>query len=503
MSTARKLLLGSVFRNADLVLSIAAAFVMTPFIVHALGSRAYGFWILILAFMGYYNLMNYGIYAAAARYAAQAIGKDDRAEVNRVANTGFLLLALIGAATLAFTAAAAAASPWFIRDPGEAALFRRVLLILGGATAASFPLNMFTGILTANVRFDASAAISITKTLLVSAGAWAALSHGHGIAALAAITAAGNLFQNLASYAACRAQLPYLRVLPPRWDGARAREMFDYAWKILVSQVGDVLRFQIDSLVIAAFLNATLLTGFSIGVRLVDGFTSLVMSSVGMMVPVFSQYEGRGDYDAMRSALLKVTKATTLLTVFVGYSILFYGRPFILAWMGPGFESSYLVTVILCVALLVELPQAPGVQLLYGLSKHESYAYLNVGGALLNVALSLLFVRRFGMYGVALGTACEVVLVKAFVQPGMICRAVDLPRRAYLGSAILAPALKAAVPLGLYFWAIRGFVRPDYLNLTGCVALQTVLFAPAAYLLILDREERALARRLLGAGGRG
>ena len=501
MSTARKLLKGSVFRNLDLFLSIGAAFAMTPFIVHALGARAYGFWVLILAFMGYYNLMNYGIYAAAARYAAQAIGKGDHDEVNRVAGTGLLLLGLIGVATMAVTAAAAAACPLFIRDPAEAALFRRVLLILGGATAASFPLNMFTGILTANVRYDASAAISIGKTFLVSAGVWAALTHGHGIAALATITAAGNLFVNLASYAACRVQLPYLRALPPRWDGARAREMFDYGWKILVSQIGDVLRFQIDSLVIATFLSATLLTGFSIGVRLVDGFTSLVMSSVGMMVPVFSQYEGRGDYDAMRSALLKVTKATTLLTVFVGYSILFYGRPFILRWMGPGYETSFLVTAILCAAMLVELPQAPGVQLLYGLSKHEPYAFLNVGGALLNVALSLLLVRRFGMYGVALGTALEVFIVKLFIQPRMICRVVNLPVRAFLGEAILATALKAAVPLGLYFWAIRGFVRPDYLNLTLCVGLQTVLFVPTAYFLIISREERAFVDRTLGLRG--
>ena len=49
MTTAHKLLKGSVFRNIDLLLSIGAAFVMTPFIVHTLGERAYGFWILIYA----------------------------------------------------------------------------------------------------------------------------------------------------------------------------------------------------------------------------------------------------------------------------------------------------------------------------------------------------------------------------------------------------------------------------------------------------------------------
>ncbi|UPT75208.1 MAG: oligosaccharide flippase family protein [Elusimicrobiota bacterium] len=497
MSVAARILKSSLFRNVELFALLGLSFWITPVIVRALGERQYGLWTLVGAFMGYYNLMNYGVYAAASRYVAKSLGVGDREEVNRAANTGFFLLCALGAATLAATLAGVAACGWFMSDPAEIALLRRVLLVLGVATAAGFPLNLFGGILTADVRHDIIALISIVKAVVSNVAIWLLLSEGHGLLAVAVVTAAANLAQNAAYYAVCRARLPYIRVVPFRRDAAQVRAMFDYGWKILAGQVGDILRFQLDSVLIAGFLNAALLTPFSIGVRLVDGFQSLVGASVGMMAPVFSQYEGRGDLEGMREALLKVTRFTALLTTFVGLSLIFYGEAFILRWMGPGFQSGYTVTVILAAAFTVYLPMSPGVQLLYGLSKHGSYAALNIAGGALNLLLSMVFLRVFGMYGAALGTAAEILLLRLTVQPFYICRAVGLPVRVYLFDAILGTVLEAAAPLCLYFWAIRGFIRPDFFVLSVCVALQAALFAPAAYFLILGEDERRYVAELV------
>ncbi|MDP3542417.1 MAG: oligosaccharide flippase family protein [Elusimicrobiota bacterium] len=502
MSTAGRVIKSSIIRNVEMFVLLAVSFWITPIIVHSLGARMYGLWTLVGAFMGYYHLMNYGVYAAASRYIAKSLGASDREEVNRVANTGFFLLSAIGAATLAATALSAAVCPLFMSDPAEIALFRKILLILGFATGVGFPLNIFGGILTAEVRHDLIALISIAKALVSSAVIWFLLHEGHGLLAIAAVTAAANLAQNAAYYALCRARFPYIRIVPFHYEREQVRAMFDYGWKVLAGQVGDVLRFQLDSVLIAGFLNAALLTPFSIGIRLVDGFQSLVGASVGMMAPVFSQYEGRGDREGMREALLKVTRFTALLAAFVGLSLIFYGKAFILRWMGPGFEESYVVTVILAAAFTVYLPMSPGIQLLYGLSKHGSYAALNFSGGVLNLLLSMAFMKPFGMYGVVFGTAAEILLLRLTLQPLYICRAVGLPVRDYLFGAIFGTVLKAAVVLGIYFWLIRGFVLPDYGRLTACVALQTTVFVPAAYFFILSAEERRYVAGLLRGQGR-
>ena len=216
-----------------------------------------------------------------------------------------------------------------------------------------------------------------------------------------------------------------------------------------------------------------------------------------MMKPVFSQLEGRGDYEGIKSALLTVTKISALLSAFIGLSVIYYGKAFIFRWMGPGYDSSYYVAAICRVGFIIELPQFPGIELLFGLSKHKYYAVLNGVEALLNVVLSVILLKYYGLYGVVLGTAIEILIIKLFVLPVYICRTIRLRVREYLFDTILMTLAKSAVPLGIYFYLIRGVVLPDYTRLILCVAGQSLLFIPAAYFFILSRSERMLINRAL------
>jgi O-antigen/teichoic acid export membrane protein len=499
MSTAKMLLRGSVLRNIDLCVTVGVTFFVTPMIVRSLGNRMYGFWTLVGACIGYYGVLDLGLSSASSRYISQALGKGDLEDVNSVANSAFFLFGLIGLAALLATVLSALACPLFLRDPREAELFRKIILLLGAATAVGFPLRVYLGILTSYVRYDSIASISIARTLLSNAAIYYFLGRGRGIMTVALIAFGASLLQNAALYAVCTAQYPQIKIVWFRFKGAKIRAMFDHSWKTFVCMISAVVRLQMDSVLIAYFLNVSLVTPYIIGVRLVDGFSQLVVNSVGMMLPVFSQYEGRGDYDAIRSALLKVTRLSAVLSAYVGFSIIFYGPAFIRRWMGPGFESSYWVATILCAGFILHLPQSPGVQLLYALSKHEYYAALNVCEGVINLALSVIFLKHYGMYGVALGTAVEMVFFKLLVQPFFICREIRLPVRDYLVDNILGTLAKTAASLGIYFFLIKGLVLPEYARLAACVAVQTLLFVPTAYFFILSEAERRFFKTLMRA----
>jgi O-antigen/teichoic acid export membrane protein len=498
-STAKKLIRGSIFRNINLFAALAAAFVMAPFIVHSLGTRMYGFWTLIGAFIGYYGVLDFGLSSASARYISRSLGKGDVEELNNVVNTAFFLYCLIGLAALVATVAVVLACPFFMHDPAEMRLFRKIFLLLGVATAAGFPLRVYSGILTSYIRYDSLAYISIARTLISNVAIYCCLSRGHGIMAMAVIAFTVSLTEGAAICAACTAQVPHIKIAWFRFEGSKIRAMFDHSWKTFVCMMSTLVRFGMDSAVIAYFLNVSLITPYAVGVRIADGFNNLVLNFVGMMLPVFSRYEGSGDYDAIRSALVKITRFSALLSAFLGLSIMFYAQAFILRWMGPGFDSSRWVAAILTFGFMLHLPQSPGVQVLYALSKHERYAALNVCEGAANLILSVILLKHYGIYGVALGTAIEMVIFKLLVQPVYICRVVGMPVREYLVDIIFATMLKSAVPLGLYFFLIRGLVLPEYPRLCACVALQTVLFVPAAYFFIISKAERELVDGLIAS----
>lgn len=490
MSTAASLLKGSVSRTLELGAMLAATFLVTPLLVHSLGNRLYGFWTLVGAIVGYYGVLDLGLTAAAARYLSQAMGRDEPGELDRVASTALGLFCAGGAGVLAVTALSLKACPLLASGASEARLLQQLIAIMGAAAAVGFPAKVFSGLLTAGIRYDILSAISILRIVLYNAGIYLCLRAGRGVVAVALVALAATLVQYAASYGAAKARFPSLRLSASLFDRSKARAMLDYGWKILFCQAGDILRFRLDSVVIAGFLGASLVTPYAVGVRLVEGFTRLVRSTVGMMFPVFSRYEGRGDYDAIRSALLRTTKLSAVLSGFIGLSAMFYGRAFVRRWMGPGFDDSYWVAVILCAALLLDLPQSPGIQLLFGVSKHAFYARLNVCEGLANLALSVLLLKPFGILGVALGTLVEMAFFKLLLLPAYVCKTAGVPLRAYLLEGVFLSLLKTALPLAAYFLLASRFLAARYSTIAVLAGLQTALFAPLAYFFILDDEER-------------
>ena len=488
MTTTDTLFRGSLFRSVDFLLTLVVTLLTTPFIVHSLGDRYYGSWTLIGTFIGYYGLLDFGFSSALTRYVSQALGRHDHHSMNATASTAFVLFGAISVVALLLTAGVVAACPLFISEPREVGLFRQILLLMGVTVAVGFPFRVFSGILASFLRYDALALISIGRVVGANALVYLFLSAGGGIFALVIINCLASLGEYVSSYVIARTNVPTVTVRLRYFERARVRDLLSYSLKSFVIQIADVLRFRVDVFVIAVFLNVSLITYYSLGSRLIDYFGSCLISMVGFTAPLFSQYEARGDSETLRRRFLDLTLLSTTFSVFIGLSIIFYGKQFIQRWMGPGFEGSYYVAVILGVPATIALTQTPGIQLLYGLSKHHYFAISNASEGLLNLVLSIVLVQYYGMYGVALGTALEMIVFKLVVQPWLICRSIDLPLRKYLFDTIGVTGAKVCVPLVIYFLLVARYIRPDYFNLLIISALQTLFLIPVVYLCVLNDE---------------
>jgi O-antigen/teichoic acid export membrane protein len=273
------------------------------------------------------------------------------------------------------------------------------------------------------------------------------------------------------------------------------KSLFSYSWKTVVWQVANTLRSKVDAPVIAAFLGRSAIAPYNIGASLNTYFYDFVTTFIGNLSPLFSRYEGKGDFAAIREKFLMMTRIASVVSIFGGASIIFYSRDFILRWMGAGFvgqlpyHASYVVATILACGYTLTLMQTPTSSLFYGLSKHHYGAFLTLGEGLLNLALSLALVKRFGIYGVAWGTTIGLVVSQVFIYPVVACRVVQMPWWKFYAE-IGWLAVKTCALLGGWFWLMKNFLRPDYLTLASLGFAQTLLFVPLAYFFILQRPEK-------------
>src|SRR5699024_6082252 len=126
MSKAQLLFRGAGLRFLTILVSITSSFFLAPFVIHSLGDRWYGLWVLIGSFIGSYGLLDLGISSATQRYIAYAIPRNDPNELNTIIAASLTLFSFIAVIVLLVTLGIVALAPFFTHDPESVAVFRKV-----------------------------------------------------------------------------------------------------------------------------------------------------------------------------------------------------------------------------------------------------------------------------------------------------------------------------------------------------------------------------------------
>ncbi len=493
-SNTRLLASGSALRVTRLVTQVVVAFFLTPFIIHSLGDRMYGFWALVASFIGYYGLLDLGLGKAVSRYVAGSIGKREPEECEKLFSTALQLYSALGGAVIAITLAIALLSPYFARSPQDAALFSKLILILGFNVGIGFAVRAFGGLLEAELRLDALAVIEILTLLLRSALVVVVLLAGYKLLALAWVTFFSGFPGMAATIVMARRQCPWLRFRLQPWLGKRTRNFFSYGAFALVAQLSDQLRTNTNSFVIAGFIGLVAVTHFRIAWLMAGYFTSLMVAFMGTIGPWFSRKDGAGDYASIRKMLMFSTRLSLCAAGFIGFGFVAWGKPFIQRWMGAAYLDAYPCLAVLAIGRIASCGQMPSVSFLYGVAKHKFYAVMNLGEGIANLALSLWLVRPLGIFGVALGTFIPMVLVRLVVQPLYVCHVSPIAYREYMRELGRSGLIVAAGLLVPSLISAR-FAAPSYTRLVPLALACFVCYVLVVGALGWSRQERATLLR--------
>jgi len=493
-SAGRKLLSGSVFRFGNLFATAASAFFLMPFIVHHLGDRLYGFWSLAAAFIGYYFVLDFGLSSAVSQYICIAIGKNDPTECRVVFNMALRIQLILGCVVLLVTAGIAAAAPWFCKSPADAALFWRVIAILGVNVAIGFPTRVYYSLLEAELRFDIQSALAILGLALRTGLSVLVILKGGAVLALAWMTLLSTLPVVAFQIWFARREAPWARIDFSPIDVAKVKPLFSYSVYTFLSTIGDLVRFQLDPVVIASFVGLAAVTHYRVASVFTTNYISLIVCAIGMIQPVLSRLHGARDKDGLDKVFFFATRVSLCMSIFVGFSLIFWGKPVISRWMGRSYEDAYWPLVVLSLAVLLDVGQCPSISLLYATFKHRFYTYLNFGEAVINLVFSLLLAKPLGILGVALGTLIGAFFIRLVAQPYWVCKVSGLHYGDYmkfLGNTILRCGFLMGTVIAVSAW---GF-KPSYPLLVSSAILATAIYAVGSWLLVFNRRER---EQLLG-----
>lgn len=475
---------------AAVIVAAIVSFSLTPFLIRSFGNFYYGVWILATSVLTYYGVFDFGISTSVQRFVALYTSRTNQVAANDTLRTAIAFTGVVSALALAGTLAVCAACyRWLPRTSGNAVLFAKVLPLLAASIAVSFPTKPMGAYMRGVQRFDLFNVISIATTLVRTAAIVLLVRLGLGIGSVAL----AMLVTSMLSFTAHAAVLWRLdpsiySATVPRWS--RVQELFQFSFFVFLTTVGDYFRFHLDALVVARWVGIAFVTPYSIAGNLI-AYYSTTMG--GLSGPLMTELvRRRGNPVREKDFFLRSTKLVVSAALLCVVFAVANGRQLLRAWLGEPFLDVYPVLVVLTVAHAVDLGQNISMHLLYSHGRHKQMGCWTVVEGVLNLGLSILLARKYGILGVAIGTAVPMLIVKVILQPWYTLREAGISVRDYLSNSILPPALVAALTLAV---ALRwSWSCPQLVSVIVNMFWQSVLFAVLLYLLALTPDERIIAR---------
>jgi len=471
--------------------TLAIALVLAPVLIRAFGGPAYGAYVLASSVAAFLLLLDFGLGPAVEKLLAERLAVGRTAEAGMLVSTVMVTYMAVGAlACVANLALAASAKHLFQLGDAELVLLRRLLVVAAVTALGWWPLSIGARALGGLQRYTHTAAVN---GAMAGANALAALwvvgTH-RGPLELAVANAAVSVAGVALLFLLARRLLAEQGVAyaPPRRDALRAVMAFSgpvFALQIAVQ----VLYHHTDRLLLGMFVGSVAVTLYEGPARLVALLVQLTGFGNTALIPFASQLEATRRNDTLESLLLRGSRYVAAIVAPVAALLAVLAKPLLVGWLGPSFAASERPTVLLTALQAVLASLTVGHTILVATGKLPGRLPLIIFAVSLNLVLSLIWVRPYGMTGVAMGTVVAS-LIDYPLHLRYLSRHVGLHLGAFVREVVLPVYPLLLLPAALAWAARIGGLTASLAGTLLTFVMALLLYWMAFLVLMVSRAER-------------
>lgn len=298
-------------------------------------------------------------------------------------------------------------------------LTRYLLYLLLPIIVINGIITVWSSVLNAHERF-ALPAVTPAVTPIVALVALLFLGHSWGIYALAGGTVVGGICEASVLARALRKRNISLKI---GWYGFNA-DLRDVLRQYVPTLAGTLV-LSISPIIdqsMAAMLSAGSVAALSYGYKIVSSIVALTSVALSTAVlPYFSQMVAKKDWRACRRTLRVYSSLVLAATIPMSAVLILISRPMvrILFQRGAFTEADTAIVSATQVCFALIIPFASWgilfVRLLSSLRRSDVLAYSAVLCATSNIVFNIIFMRRWGVAGIALSTSLVCAIACAFM----------------------------------------------------------------------------------------
>lgn len=482
--------------GAQLLISV----LMTPFMVKRLGDDGYGIIALISGLVGYSGILYFGLGAAVVKFVAEHHARENYDELNATCSTIFGVYLAFGGLCFALALALVGPLPSLFNIPAHHVIDARImLLMMGVGLLVQFPGSVYGGVLMGLERFDVMNKYNFVLLILRSAAVFTVLLARPTVVLVGAVTMASLVAEQAFAYVYARRTLPRLQLSLARFERARLKTLFTFSGQSFLFTLSEKLINYTDEFVIGQARGPGAVTLYVIPLRLVDYARDALDKATLVLMPGVSATAARGDLEALQSLWRFGNKAIMCLVAPVALVFLMWGEHVLSLWLDPVRGHRGMPVLFWLALAFIAQVAGRGIArpIFEGLGELSTPARITVVEGVVNLALSVVLVRTWGVEGVAFATFLPASVTGLVVMPWFVCRRLGTSYVRHLANTFLRTLPPLAPCAALLIAAERyGFHQRLVTMAVTCLSVLLVYLFFAWWITFKADDRRVIMARL-------
>jgi len=408
---------GFIFKVSGMALS----YISIPIVLNYLGEKNYGVWITLFSILSWIYTFDVGVGNGLKIRLTEALSKKDDLLAKEYISTAYIIiffisivLLLIGSVGIYSFNFSESLNIDFLNE----GYLQKVIFISFIFTISNFVIGLYKQLL---FSVHQSAFIALTNVLLQSIVILSLLVADYyfepSLLMVAFIYGIANLITGIVfSFLFFRKRI-YLLPKPLHFKRCRIRDITGLGIDFFVIQLSVIVIFTTDNLIITKLLGAESVTSYSVVYQLFQVFIVLWYIISAPLTPLYTDAYIKGDINWIKNTIKRLNKLFILIFIAIGIAVI-SGEFVIGVWLGRTLEFPAYLFLFFGIFALLRIYGDLYMSFLNAIGKLKWQMYLSIFGALINIPLSILFVKTFelGSSGVILATCVSLVLL-SIVMP--------------------------------------------------------------------------------------
>lgn len=405
--------IGAILSYAIIVVNMLVGILYTPILTAKLGQSEYGLYSLVTSVISYLTILDFGFGNAIIIYTTRYKVSNQKEKEEKLHGMFLIIYTVIGA-----IAGIIGAILWLNVDKlfGNSMNYeelQKAKVLMGILTlnlTITFPLSIFSSIITAYEKFIFSKVLNLIRIILNPIVMLVLLNFGYKSIALVVLNTTFNIGTLVINYIYCKKNLN-TKLKFGKLDTKLLKEIMAYSVWIFLNSIMDKINWNVDQFILGTICGTTVVAIYSVASQLNQMYLNFSTAIAGVMLPKVAKMEEQNASDEEFShVFIQTGRIQYIVMALIMSGFLLYGQEFInIVWVGPEYSQSYIIACILMLPLTIPLIQNVGLNIIQAKNQYKFRVIVLFIFSIFNLIISIFLSKLYGGIGVAIGTSLSII----------------------------------------------------------------------------------------------